>query len=257
MEEGRWLLQVAVVGRPGPRRRRWSATVATIATLLTVSCGGGGGQTGQGSISPDASAEISSSQSSPSPTSASGVPYSTKAFESPLTVTVPPLFGAQPVTDDKHLLKWEGENDTRIRFLLPASVYPYIDTSETPRSAYPTPVDPPRDYVQYLMKHSRLGVKIDDVVKTRVGGRSATLMSVALPHPSWATEGGLDGSLGCPEKAMEPSEECFGIQPSGPIRLAVIKVNGNTLVAWAGTSEQAGPSIARTFEQVLRTVKFR
>jgi len=161
------------------------------------------------------------------------------------------------VNDDKHLLKWEGQNDTRIRFLLPASVYPYIDTTETPRSAYPTPIDPPRNYVQYLMKHSRLGVKIDDVVKTRVGGRSATLMSVALPHPSWATEGGLDGSLGCPEKGMEPSEECFGIQPGGPIRLAVINVNGTTLVVWAGTSEQAGPSIAKTFAQVLRTVKFR
>ena len=166
------LLQGAVVGRPGPGRRRCSATVAAIATLLTLSgCGGAGNHIGQGS------------------TSASASSYSTKAFNTPLTVTVPTLFGAKPVTDDKHLLTWVGQNDTRIRFLLPASVYPYIYTRQK-RTAYPTPIDPPRDYVQYLMKHARLGVKIDDVVKTRVGGRSATLMSVALPQPSWATEGG-------------------------------------------------------------------
>ena len=239
MQERRRLLQGAVVGRPGPRRRRCSATVAAIATLLTLSgCGGAGNHIGQGS------------------TSASASSYSTKAFNTPLTVTVPTLFGAKPVTDDKHLLTWVGQNDTRIRFFLPASVYPYIYTRQK-RTAYPTPIDPPRDYVQYLMKHARLGVKIDDVVKTRVGGRSATLMSVALPQPSWATEEGLDGSLGCPEKGMEPSEECFGIQLGGPIRLAVINVNGNTLLAWAGTSEKAGPSIAKTFDQVLRTVRFR
>ena len=64
-------------------------------------------------------------------------------------------------------------------------------------------------------------------------------MTVVLPKPSWATEGGLDGSLGCPEKGMEPSEECFGIQPGGPIRLAVINGDGTTLVSWAGTSEPA------------------
>ena len=90
-----------------------------------------------------------------------------------------------------------------------------------------------------------------------VGG-PATLMTVALPEPSWATEGGLDGSLGCSENGMEPSEECFGVQPGKPIRRAVIDVDGTPLVSWAGPSEpSADSSVARTFDQVLGTVSFR
>ena len=166
----------------------------------------------------------------------------------PLTVKLSPALNATSVTDSKHLLTWDAtENDNnKVRFLNPVEVYPPYG-----RGGDQSPTAPPKDYSSYLMSFDNAGVKITKVEKTRVGGRSATLMTLTK------TGDGQNGSLGCPARGVDPGEECLGIQPEYKLRLAVMK-SGPPLAIWARTdAENPDEAFLASFEQMLDTVRFR
>jgi hypothetical protein len=58
------------------------------------------------------------------------------------------------------------------------------------------------------------------------------LLPVVLYRPDSTTPRLLDGTLGCPA-ATTPAVVCFGLQPDVALRIAVVDLNGKTLVAWA------------------------
>ena len=72
-------------------------------------------------------------------------------------------------------------------------------------------------------------------------------------HPS----GFLDGTLGCPEAGADQFDGCFGPQPDLLLRLAIVDVGDQTLLAWARTPKGApDEAFVEMFEQMLTTVQF-
>jgi hypothetical protein len=188
--------------------------------------------------------------SSPAPAT-SGRSYTTRAFSVPLTTTVPASFKAQPNSDTSTFLTWftgSTENEGtfhRVRFLLPVALY---------RPGQTAPETPPKDYLTYLRGLSGQGATLADEKKITVDGHSATLMTVT-------TEQHLDGVFGCPQTQGVPDAggDCYGVQPEGAVRIAVIDVSGRTLVAWAGINKGASDESAffAEFEAMLQSIKFR
>jgi hypothetical protein len=88
-----------------------------------------------------------------------------------------------------------------------------------------------------------------DKATTTVNGKEATLMT-------GTTTRSLDGTLGCPA-ATTRAAVCFGLQPEVALRIAVVDLNGKTLVAWARTQQDdAGAAqFFADFEALLRSVK--
>jgi len=244
--------------------KRAPRTLARKALIIISICAGcvalagcAGGGSGSGSTSTPAPSPTAQSPSSPtgSPSlSSSGQPsegatYSSRAFIVPLTVKLSPALEATSVTDSEHLLTWDAaENDNnKVRFLSPVEVYP-----PTAQGEGQSPSAPPKDYSRYVMSLGKFsGVKITNVEKSTVGGRPATLMTLTK------TGDEQSGSLGCPARADDPGEDCFGIQPDFKLRFAVME-SGPPLAIWARTdAENPDEAFLTSFEQMLGTVRFR
>jgi hypothetical protein len=217
-----------------------SAAIAALALLAVGGCSSGGSTSG------------SAKESASSPSSPVGQTYASKAFAVPLTITVPAsFFKAQPNSDTSTFLTWftgSIENEGRfhrVRFLLPVALY---------RPGQTAPEKPPKDYLTYLRGLSGQGATLADEKKITVDGHSATLMTVT-------TEQHLDGVFGCPQTQGVPDAggDCYGVQPEGAVRIAVIDVSGRTLVAWAGINKGASDESAffAEFEAMLKSVQFR
>ncbi len=229
--------------------KRWIALgTAVLLALALASCG----QADKSPKSPNAatsSAPTSSAANSSAPTSSaapspSAAKYSSKSFSIPLTVMVPASLKPQPTEDTGTFLTWESVSagHKAVRFLQPVVVYP-------PGSAGPQA--PPKNYLAYLRGQASHGAKFANVKTISVDGHPATIMTAT-------TTQALDGSLGCPT-ANTAADECFGLQPDLTLRIAVIDVNGKTLLAWAKTDSQDVnvPSFYAEFAAMLQGLKFR
>jgi hypothetical protein len=170
--------------------------------------------------------------------------YQSKAFVVPLTVTVDTkALTFEPTLDSKNLLFWQSKAtiDEKVRFLVPVEV----DRDSGP------PVDPPRHYLKYLRGLSKRGAKFSEAAHMTVDGRAVTLLTATTPNP-------LDGTLGCSVAGGDPDLECFGLQPDLILRIAVVDIGRTPFVAWARIpAERPDPAFERTFEAMLKTVRFR
>ena len=182
---------------------------------------------------------------------AAGTSYTSDGFAVPLTVTVDDALESPPDPESANLLSWAdgAGGDDAIRFLVPVEVY-------RPRSA--TPEAPPADFAAFVRGLTAESAEITDVTDTAVGGRPATLMTVSRVEDEGHPSGYLDGSLGCPERGADQFDGCFGPQPDLLLRLAIIDVGDDTLLAWARVSKDAPDAeFIETFEQMLTTVEFQ
>ena len=219
-------------------KARWITSAA--AALITLGFSGCSASNGSSAAA----------TSSPAPAT-SGRSYTTRAFSVPLTITVPASFKAQPNSDTSTFLTWvtgSTENEGtfhRVRFLLPVALY---------RPGQTAPETPPKDYLTYLRGLSRHGATLADEKKITVDGHSATLMTVTSTQH-------LDGATGCPQTQGVPdaAEDCYGPQPEGAARIAVIDVSGRALLAWASINKDAPDESAffAEFEAMLKSVQFR
>jgi len=213
------------------------AAVSAFALLVLPGCSSGGSTSG--------SAKASTS----SPSSPVGQTYASKAFAVPLTITVPAsFFKAQPNSDTNTFLTWFTGSEARfhkVRFLLPDALY---------RPGQTAPETPPKDYLTYLRGLSGKGATLADEKKITVDGHSASLMTVTSTQH-------LDGATGCPQTQGVPDagEDCYGPQPEGAARIAVIDVSGRTLLAWASINKDAPDESAffAEFGAMLKSVQFR
>jgi hypothetical protein len=198
------------------------------------------------------SSQDSAGTAAPSSAAESSTTYRTRHFAVPFTVTVDPaVLGTSPAVDVEHLVYFDAvDGERKMRFLSPATTYP-------PGSS--TPIAPPADFLAYLRDQAGNGITLTDETTTTVGGRPATLVGAASDGSR--PEGFYDGSLGCisPDEPQDSDDGCFGIQPDLPLRLAVIDVDGTTLLAWARPDEDAGTSeeeFRQHFETLLSTLEF-
>lgn len=173
-----------------------------------------------------------------------GSRYASKTFVVPLTVTVDPALEPEPAADNPNLLFWNAKRsaDNKIRFFVPVEVY-------RPHSTVPE--SPPKDFLNFIRGQAAAGATFSNVVTLTVDGHPATVMTTT-------TAVGLEGSLGCPVKGAQQSEECFGFQPDYVLRLAVMDVDGKPFLAWARTLVAAPDNALLTaFDTMLTTIKFR
>ncbi len=193
-------------------------------------------------------AASSPSSSSSGPTASEHTPaYRTHSFRPAFTVEPPSWLPPVPSTDEQHFLTWTGEGadvDRAVRFTSPVGLY---DPGRHRNVLSPLP----KDYVAYLMGLEKYGADITTPTEIEVGGHRATLVDAS-------TSEGLDGSLGCPEPDLAPTE-CFGLQDFAVLHLAVVDVDGRTVLAWARVVPGA-PYLDQdfaAFESMLRSVRFR
>jgi hypothetical protein len=153
------------------------------------------------------------------------------------------VFKAEPILDSKHLLYWESKAtvDKKVRFLIPVEVH---------RTASGPPDDPPKHYLRYLRGLTKRGAEFTETGRMTVDGRAGTLLTGNTPEP-------LDGTLGCSVAGGDPDLECFGLQPDFTLRIAVIREGRTPLVAWARFPLGSDAAFERTFEAMLKTVRFR
>lgn len=179
------------------------------------------------------------------PPIASARTYVTRDFVVPLSVDVTPGRSVEPAADLSHFLTWVGTGSApAIRFMVPVRVY-------VPGAAAPSAV--PVDFLSYLLSQTSAGAMFTDRSTASVDGRPTTLITATTSGPV------LDGSLGCPDQTS-PARQCFGLESSLVLRLAVISTrSGTTLLAWARV--QAGRDDQSTafasFEKMLASVRFR
>ncbi|WP_329001771.1 hypothetical protein OHA18_02060 [Kribbella sp. NBC_00709] len=207
-------------------RIRWISSMLTIAALMVIPLGCAG--------SDESSAPPSASGPSP-------VHFTSKAFSVPLTVALPASLKSQATEDTKNLISWGAvSGQDGVRFLLPVVVY-------QPDSTTPQPV--PTDYPSYLAGLAGAGATFVDKATTTVDGKEATLMTGTSTRS-------LDGTLGCPA-ATNPAAVCFGLQPEAALRIAVVNLNGKTMVAWARTQQDNAdaPQFFAEFEAMLRSLQ--
>jgi hypothetical protein len=222
------------------------------AVALGVTVVGCAGSTSSSSSTASTSAAPSQTSASPvgepsRPTSSSGsaaTTYTTVKFGIPLTVTVAAVLASPPTDDTAGLLSWTAtsNDNNRVRFLVPAEVYP-------PGGSGPVP--PPKDFLGYIKGLATKGGVYSDMTATTVDGVQATLLTAKSSRS-------LDGSLGCPTIGADQGEGCFGLQPDFALRIAVMDVGGTPLVAWARTDAQSpDPAFLSAFEDMLATVDFK
>lgn len=205
---------------------RWISSTLAIAALTAIPLACAGND--ESPVPPSASA--------PSPAH-----FTSQAFSVPLTVTLPASLKSRATEDTKNLISWgtvTGQNG--VRFLLPVVVY-------HPDSTTPQPT--PTDYPSYLARLVGAGATFVDKTTTTVAGKEATLVT-------GTTTRSLDGTLGCPA-ATTPAAVCFGLQPEAALRIAVVDLNGKTLVAWArAQQDDANASkFFAEFEAMLRSLQ--
>jgi len=149
-----------------------------------------------------------------------------------------------PTDETPGLLTWTaiGNANNKVRFLVPAEVYP-------PNAAHPVP--PPKDFLGYIKGLANHGAIYGDMSTKTVDGVEATLVTAK------ATQS-LDGSLGCPTIGADRSQDCFGLQPDFALRIAVLDVSGKPLLVWARTDVQSpDAAFVAAFEDMLATVAFK
>ena len=176
---------------------------------------------------------------------AAGASYTSAKFGIPLSVVVAPALGSAPTDDTPGLLSWTATvvDNNRVRFLIPAEVYPPDATR---------PIPPPADFPAYIKGLAGKGGIFSDMTTTTVDGVPVTLLTAK-------TSRSMDGSLGCPTIGAEQGEGCFGLQPElRRFGLAVMDVGGKPLLAWA-RSDANIPDTAflAAFEDMLKTVDFK
>jgi hypothetical protein len=217
--------------------------------LIAMACAGSTGSSSASVATVAAPSQESASTSSEpsaasSPSGSGATSYTTLTFGVPLTVTVAAAFASPPTDDTPGLLSWTAtENDNnRVRFLVPAEVYP-------PDAKRPMP--PAKDFVGYIKGLGDLGGVYSDTTTTTIDGVQATLFTAKSSRS-------LDGALGCPTVGAEQEEVCFGLQPEFALRLAVMDVKGTPLLVWARTDAQApDAAFLGAFEVMLATVDFK
>ena len=148
---------------------------------------------------------------------ASGPTYSTTAFVVPFDVAVPNLLPSAPTVDSANFVTWQGpaDGDPAVRFMVPVKVYRPGDSAAS---------NPPGEYLDYLLTLTDAGASFTDTEERTVDGRPATLVTAN-------TSESLDGSLGCQAVGIEDAD-CYGIQPDVTLRVAVIDLGDDTLLAW-------------------------
>jgi hypothetical protein len=190
------------------------------------------------------------STSPPTTDSASGdataARYSTRQFVVPLTVDPPSWLPPTPAVDEKRFLTWVGDGvdvDRAVRFIAPVGVYkPGGDGRLSPV---------PRDYVRYLLGLERYGGEISAPKPIEIDGHTATVVTAS-------TSTGLSGSLGCQERGLDP-DDCYGLQTFALLHIAVVEIDGVTVLAWARTipgAEESDDDFA-AFEEMLAGLEFR
>ncbi len=173
--------------------------------------------------------------------------YETQHFIPAMTVEPPSWLPPEPALDEEHLLTWVGTGadvDRAVRFVSPVGLF---DPGHRPTRLSPVP----EDYVTYLLGLSRYGADISAPTTLEVDGHPATVVTAS-------TETGLSGSLGCQAPDLSP-DDCFGLQEFALLRIAVMDVDGTTLLAWARTvsgSDDADHDFG-AFEAMLGQVHFR
>ena len=157
------------------------------------------------------------------PASTPATSYASKLFVVPFDATPPAWLSTKPSVELPNFVTWETKDATRaVRFLVPVTLY---RPGSTATSAVP------KDYLAYLLGQAKQGGRFTDLAKTRVGGRPATILTAS-------TSKQLEGSLGCPKAGMEAGD-CYGLQPDLVLRIAVVEVGDQTLLAWLRTSRRA------------------
>jgi hypothetical protein len=172
-----------------------------------------------------------------------GPAYSTKYFTTPLDLSVPSWLGPIPAEDTAHFVTFTSAHDSRsVRILSPVVLYPPGSTTETPI---------PKDYIGYLLTQTDHGGHLTDRIETTVDGHPATVVTARTDKP-------LDGSIGCPDTGIRPSD-CFGLQPDLILRLAVVRTDHGPLLIWLRNQESANPDMAtetQKFTELLSGVHF-
>jgi hypothetical protein len=159
-------------------------------------------------------------------------------------VSVAALLISAPTDETPGLLSWTviGNMNNKVRFLVPAEVYP-------PNAARPVP--PPKDFLGYIKDLADHGALYGDMSTKTVDSVQATLVTAKASLS-------LEGSLGCPTIGADRSQDCFGLQPDLALRIAVLDVNGTPLLIWARTDAQApDAAFVAAFEDMLATVDFK
>jgi hypothetical protein len=193
---------------------------------------------------PTVAASSGSAASLPSSSASGGPRYTTVKFAVPLSVSVAPVLIPTPTDETPGLLSWTaiGNANNKVRFLVPAEVYP-------PNAAHASP--PPKDFLGYIKGLADRGAVYGDMSTKSVDGVQATLVTAK------ATQS-LDGSLGCPTIGADRSQDCFGLQPDFALRIAVLDVSGKPLLVWARTDVQSpDAAFIAAFEDMLATVAFK
>jgi hypothetical protein len=216
--------------------------------MVVIGCAGSTSSSSGGA--PTLAASSQGSESPPGQPSEVSIPsgsgatsYATAKFSLPLTVTVAAGFGS-PTDDTPGLLSWTAlENDNnRVRFLIPAELYPPDATS---------PVPPPKDLLGYINGLADHGGVLSEMTTTTVDAVQATLLTAKSSRS-------LDGALGCPTIGADQAEGCFGLQPEFALRLAIMDVEGTPLLVWARTDAEApDAAFIGAFEGMLATVDFK
>lgn len=209
-------------------RRTTTLAAAAAAALALAACSGG--------PAPPPSAQSQTAM----PT---GPAYSTKYFTTPLDLSVPSWLVPTPAEDTAQFVTFTSADDSRsVRILSPVVLYPPGSTTETPI---------PEDYVGYLLTQTDHGGQLTDRVEATVDGHPATVVTARTDKP-------LDGSLGCPDTGISPSD-CFGLQPDLILRLAVVRTDHGPLLIWLRNQVSANPDMAtetQHFTELLSGVHF-
>jgi hypothetical protein len=220
--------------------------IIALVASLTAGCGASDDAKDAASTAPPSSDPSSTNRATDTPTT-DAAPYSTRRFIVRLTVDPPSWLPPEPAADEKRFLTWVGDGadiDRAVRFIVPVGIF---DPADHERRLSPVP----RDYVRYLLGLEKYGGDISAPKTMEVDGHSATLVTAS-------TTTGLDGSLGCQERGLEP-EDCYGLQDFALLHIAVMDVDGVTMLAWARTVPGAAESEDdfAAFEELLAGLKFR
>jgi serine/threonine protein kinase len=166
--------------------------------------------------------------------------YTSSAFAVPFEVAAPTWVAPRPQVDQPALVTWQAPG-AAVRFLLPVSVFP-------PGGEGPAP--PPRDYLAYLLGQTGQGARFSDQSITSVGGRPAMIVTATA-------ERRLAGAIGCPEAGLSAAA-CFGLRPERRLRLAVVDLDGRTLLIWLRNDRAAGfAEQSQQFGRLLASLRFR
>jgi hypothetical protein len=204
-------------------------TVVVVVGLLAVGCAG-----------PTPARTVAAS--SPSDAQARMV-YRSQSFVVPFEVTVPSWLPVAADQDRPNFVTWDRPGEPAVRVMVPVATYP-------PGSA--AAIAPPTDFVGYVTGLTTAGASVADRAEITVGGRPATIVTAT-------TSRHLDGTLGCPEP-QQSAPDCFGLQPDLSLRLAVVPLEGTTLLIWLRTpvDTDTGKVADRvtSFEQMLASLRF-